>query len=182
MTSSSVRKVSCSVVKTSAAELPAPRTNTAPRARDWRLPWARARHIANGRENTLTHRNRNWTTGQLERSSCRGLDGGQGQSLITGCRRSASEQVDRSKPQPEADHFSIAVDIRWSVASDRSWKQRISTTPTDRLSSTGAASKHASTGASPKRQGRAARTAHLLADHDQSRWKSTRHRHRRPLG
>jgi len=50
--------VSCSVVKTSAAELPAPRTNTAPRARDWRLPWARARHIANGRQNTLAHRNR----------------------------------------------------------------------------------------------------------------------------
>jgi hypothetical protein len=29
-----------------------------PCAGDWRLPWARARHIANGRQNTLTHRNR----------------------------------------------------------------------------------------------------------------------------
>ena len=29
-----------------------------PCARDWRLPWARARHLANGRQNTLTHRNR----------------------------------------------------------------------------------------------------------------------------
>jgi hypothetical protein len=36
-----------------------------PRARDWRLPWARARHIANGRQNTLTHRN---SHGHVDRS------------------------------------------------------------------------------------------------------------------
>lgn len=58
MTSSLAGEVSCSVVKTSAAEPSLPRTNTAPRARDWRLPWARARYIANGRQNRLTHRNR----------------------------------------------------------------------------------------------------------------------------